>query len=174
MLPVFIYALLDPKNGATRYVGQTGNPDERLRKHLRAVKTCYSACWIRSLKKQGLTPVMEILDVVPDTEADFWECEYVQNFRERGFDLTNLADGGSTSRGVKFSPERRAKIKAARAKQIITPESNAKRSKTLKGREFSSEHRAKLSAAGKGRKFTPEHRAKISAARKKLWADKNK
>lgn len=66
---------------------------------------------------------MEILDVVPDNEADFWECEYIQNFRERGFDLTNIADGGGVPmRGKKHTEESKAKIRAASLKRKHTPE----------------------------------------------------
>lgn len=96
MRPVFIYALLDPITSAVRYAGQTVGPDRRLRTHIRQAneKQFHSACWVKSLLNRGLQPVMEILDVVPDTEADFWEREYIQNFRERGFDLTNATPGG--------------------------------------------------------------------------------
>lgn len=96
MRPVFIYALNDPITGVVRYCGQTIDPDVRLRKHIcEARKEKYHCpCWINSLLKKKLQPIMEILDVVPDSEADFWEREYIQNFRERGFDLTNITPGG--------------------------------------------------------------------------------
>lgn len=44
----------------------------------------------------------------------------------------------------KHSPESIIKIKLARARQIMTPESNIKRSKTLKGRTFSKESLEKM------------------------------
>lgn len=46
--------------------------------------------------------------------------------------------------GKKFSHESIEKIKLARAKQIISPESNKKRSETLKGRTFSPESIEKM------------------------------
>lgn len=115
MRPVFIYALLDPTTLVVRYAGQTVGPDKRLKQHIREAKKekYHSACWINSLINAGLKPIMEILDVVPDTEADFWEREYIQNFRERGFDLTNILDGGEkppSSLGRVRSPATRKKM----------------------------------------------------------------
>lgn len=96
MMPVFIYALDCPITGAARYVGQTVYPDRRLRRHINESRKekWHVHKWIKSLLSKNLRPIMEILDVVPDNEADFWEREYIQNFRERGFNLTNLTDGG--------------------------------------------------------------------------------
>jgi very-short-patch-repair endonuclease len=65
------------------------------------------------------------------------------------------------------SAESRDKIKAARAKQVITAETRAKMSAAMKGRRLtvhSAESRAKLAAAQTGKKATPETRAKMSAA----------
>lgn len=178
MSPVFIYALLDPVTLETRYVGQTVDPDTRLYNHLkRSNKNKYhSAYWICSLHEEGLTPLMEILDVVPDTEADFWEREYIQNFRERGFRLTNFSDGGSAPmRGKKHSPENRAKIGRPSPKRgkKLSAEIRAKMSishlgnKSNLGKKHTPEVRAKIQAAMLGRKVSPETRAKMSAARKR-------
>jgi hypothetical protein len=61
--------------------------------------------------------------------------------------LRNLTDGGEGVSGHVHSPETRAKLSAA-----------------LKGRNLSAEHRVNIGTAGKGRIFSPEHRARISAA----------
>ena len=45
----------------------------------------------------------------------------------------------------KHSEETKAKIRLARAKQVISPESNKKRSETQKGRVFSKESLRKMS-----------------------------
>lgn len=149
MKPVFIYTLNDPITGIVRYAGQTVDPDVRLTRHIRNARKDKYHCarWVQSLLLKNLHPVMEILDVVPDTEADFWEREYIQNFRERGFDLTNCTDGGegvtmtaevrakigAKSKGRRHSEETRAKIRAARAEQIFTPETQAKKSAAMSG-----------------------------------------
>lgn len=96
MKPIFIYALLDPANRVVRYAGKTDFPDRRIQVHIREATKLPTHCgrWINRLLAIGQKPVMEILDVVPDDEANFWEREYIQNFRDRGFDLTNETSGG--------------------------------------------------------------------------------
>lgn len=98
---------------------------------------------------------MEIIDVVPDTEADFWEREYIQNFREWDFNLTNFSEGGEAPmRGKKHSPESNEKNRLAHV-----------------GKKPSAETRGKLSLANSGeknrlfgKKLPKETCAKISAA----------
>lgn len=127
---------------------------------------------------------MEILDVVPNTEADFWEREYIQNFRERGFDLTNLTPGGGAGPGIfapffgkKHSLETIAKISDTNRGQKRSPETCAKIGATKLGKKASLETRAKLSDATSGeknpnfgKKHSPETRAKIGAARIRRFA----
>lgn len=128
MRPVFIYALNCPDTGKARYLGQTLCPDRRLYCHIRDArkgKKLYVSSWIKGLLSKNLLPILEILDVVPDTEADFWEIEYLQNFRERGFFLTNLAPGGKKGvviPGRKHSLETKLKIGKSNRGKIRTPE----------------------------------------------------
>lgn len=171
MEPIFIYALNCPVTGKTRYIGQTIDPDRRLEEHLAAKYVWHSARWIKSLRVKKMRPVMEILDVVPDTEADFWETEYIQSYLERGFDLTNiLAGGGAYARGWKHTPEVLAKISASQRGnkkwlgKTHSLETREKMSAANRGRKFSPEHRAKLGAAKRGKTLSPEHRAKMSAS----------
>lgn len=171
MQPIFIYTLVAP-SGEIRYVGQTPYPDRRLNHHICVAKKYqyHKARWISGLLETGLRPIMEIIDVVPDNEADFWEREYIQNYRERGFRLTNFSDGGEAPmRGKKHSPETRAKMRAARLGKKMSPEARAKMSAAGLGRKrppFSLETRAKMRAANLGKKLSPEHCAKLSLANK--------
>ena len=69
-----------------------------------------------------------------------------------GFAVKRLMNGNFS--GMKHTEETRALIKAKRALQVITEESNRKRSETLKGKKKparSEEHRMKLSEACKGK-----------------------
>lgn len=184
MYPVFIYTLNCPTTGIQRYCGQTINPDKRLRRHIIAARkeTYHCPCWINSLLKKNLRPIMEIIDVVPDTEADFWEREYIQNFRERGFDLANICSGGargftrgkpswnkgkpgppSPMKGKKFPPEVCAKMSAAQTGKKRSPEAIAKGAAKARGRKHSPQACAKVSAAQKGKKESPATCAAISA-----------
>lgn len=155
MYPVFIYTLNCPYTGQVRYAGQTVNPDRRLRSHINVSQKAewHVSRWIKKLLSNNLRPVMEILDVVPDNEADFWEREYIQNFRERGFDLTNLTDGGDgPNAGQKRPPEVGAKVSATKSGVALSPEHCAALSLAHLGNKPSEETRKKMSASQKERR----------------------
>lgn len=179
--PIFIYTLNCPITEQPRYLGKTDFPDRRLRVHLSAASTeqTHKGKWLRSLFKRGLKPVMEILDVVPDNEADFWEREYIQMYREAKSRLTNETDGGDGFRsgekhplfgvygpahprfGKKRSTESRAKQSATNAqnpnsgtfKPGLTPWN-----KGLAGQKLSKEICLKMSEAKKGIPWTKARR----------------
>ena len=71
----------------------------------------------------------------------------------------------SINKGIKKSPEHRAKISDARKGTKRSPETCAKISAAFKGRKRSPEFCAKMSAARKGRKHSPETLAKMCATR---------
>jgi hypothetical protein len=71
-----------------------------------------------------------------------------------------------------FSPEHRAKLRAAKLGKLRSPEIKAKISATLTGRRLSPEHRAKLRAAklgkpspNKGKRLSEERKAKLRTRR---------
>lgn len=79
---IAIYGLCAPDNDTIKYVGQTGNPEIRLKKHIVDAKrgNHYPVCqWIRDLLSKGQEPVMVILD--PDAykfsnaKEAAWTCE---------------------------------------------------------------------------------------------------
>jgi hypothetical protein len=90
-----------------------------------------------------------------------------------GFAVKRLLNGNFS--GMKHTDETKALIKAKRALQIMTEESNRKRSIALKGRIFTDEHKAKLKTnwhlshtkmpSFKGNKHSEESRKKMSEAR---------
>lgn len=162
MNAVFIYSLNCPITGAVRYVGKSKNPFTRLIQHISESKkeTNHRACWIRYLAEQGLRPLLEIVDEATSEHWQQLEVAYIEFFREQGCNLVNGTNGGEdpplfSRRGMKCSPEARAKISAAN-----------KGNKYCLGRKLSSEARAKLRAANEGKKHSPEARAKMSAAKK--------
>lgn len=172
MYPVFIYTLNCPTTGIVRYLGQTTNPDARLKDHLRNAglprkEKWHVYRWIKNLITKNLRPGMEILDVVPDIEADFWEREYIQNFRERGFDLTNITPGGD---GVGIGQNHPLFGKTGEQSPWFGRkhrlESRIKQRNAKIGTKLSLAHRTKISNAMKGRKRTPEHCANLSNALK--------
>jgi hypothetical protein len=92
----FIYSLEYPE-GNVRYIGKTIDPKRRLSGHLYPnvnEKGGRKGNWIKSLKKKGVRPIMNIIDIVSRENANFWEIHYISLFKSFGFDLTNNTFGG--------------------------------------------------------------------------------
>lgn len=162
MTQAVIYALLDPRDGAVRYVGKTGQRlSRRLAMHIRhAAKAQWPvSVWIRSLVEAGTTPEIHRLEIAGE---DWGACEqrWIDHFRAAGAELTNVTRGGTGCTGLAHTPEARAKIRAAATGRRHTPEAIAK----MKSHTFSEEHRRRISEAKKGKVvISPEQRAATSA-----------
>lgn len=96
MSTVFIYALTDPVTNIPRYIGKTGNPEERYKNHVNVARDLptHKRNWINKLKRQNLKPVMEILDEVSTDEWVFWEQYWISQFKVWGFNIVNHTEGG--------------------------------------------------------------------------------
>lgn len=159
-----VYGLVDPVSLRIRYVGRTVQSlRARLNKHLAAKRTAHVTSWITGLKRQGLDPVIVLLEVTaPDflqlCAAERWWIAYG---RASGWDLVNHTKGGDGQ-----PPDR-----------VNTLSANQKTAAALKGRTRTEEHRKKLSAAHStpemiaankarhiGRKRSQSTRDKIGAA----------
>lgn len=95
---VFIYALLDPRTAKIRYIGKTNNINRRYSQHLRArtdQKMTPVKAWIQSLIKQGLKPNMMVIDSCDESRWANLEREYIKRFRDEGYDILNISDGGN-------------------------------------------------------------------------------
>ncbi len=137
-----IYDLLDPKTFGIRYTGQTVQTlRERFRQHLCCnKKKLHSACWIKSLKNQGLKPIIrEFYRTEDPDEADSIEISLIAYYRSLGYDLTNHDGGGQTNR-------------------IVSNETRNKQREAKLGHKHSPEHCVKISDALKGRKKTADYR----------------
>ncbi len=190
----FIYALLDPRTGAIRYVGKADDPQKRLGDHLRQCKCgeSYRAHWLRQLLRDGLRPLLEVVDEVAQSEWAAVECAYVTFYKEQGCELVNATPGGdgmgagelhplfgrprspevraklsAANKGKTLSPEVRAKLRAAHNGKIFSPERCANMSAAQKGKPASAAKLVKLKAlhaANRGRRPTPEQTARKVAA----------
>jgi len=94
---VSIYALSDPRTREVRYVGKTTDPRQRLRQHSSDSRgrITPTKAWLRSLRRDGLTPIMQVLETCT---ADAWEereRHHIARLRAEGCRLTNLAEGGN-------------------------------------------------------------------------------
>lgn len=172
-MSVFIYALCDPNNGATRYVGKSQNPSGRLRDHLRDISDRRLPRWLRSLN--GIRPALVVLEEVLDS-ADWQAAErrWIARFHEDGASLCNHTDGGdgilnaTSDTRAKISKSRRADWQNPERRPFLlsvlrSPARRAAISAALRGRRKSPEWVAKLPQNKRGRVLTAAQRAKISA-----------
>lgn len=94
LAPWIIYALVDPRNNAIRYVGRAYEPQIRLGEHLRNVDGANGVKyrWLRELKKHGMLPRLEVLEGVYGSleDADARERVWIQRFINAGAELTNI------------------------------------------------------------------------------------
>jgi len=115
----YIYALIDPRDNAPKYIGKADDLKKRLRKHLGEKAGTKKTNWLRLLFKMGLKPIIEEIDYVDKNEWQFWEKYYISLYRSWGFDLKNGTVGGDG--GCRpHSEETKVKIRAIRALQVNT------------------------------------------------------
>lgn len=107
ILTTNIYTLADPVSGDIRYVGKANDVAKRYRLHVRKDEHTLKSRWIAGLKKRGLLPVVEVLDVVPRSEWQFWEQHWIQVVRGWGFRLVNGDNGGLGSDRLSDALKRR-------------------------------------------------------------------
>jgi len=185
-----VYALVDPRTAEVRYVGKTIRGVERIREHTQSSsldrEETYKARWIRSLRRDGLAPVIRILEAQPTRkQLNEAEVRWIAYGRESGWPLTNLTDGGEGALGrnpesiAKFrakmighpvSAETRAKISAANKIAYASPKLRKLVGDRARGKELSPEARALISAAGVRRFEDPVARARQGEAQRRRFA----
>lgn len=111
----FIYTLSDI-NGDVRYIGKSNTPRKRLYSHIKECKTSnksHKINWIKSLILKDELPIMEVLDEVIEENWEFWEQYWIEQFRQWGFNLTNISIGG-TNNNYKRSIETKQKMRVSK------------------------------------------------------------
>lgn len=181
----YIYALLCPQ-GEIRYIGKTNRPERRLLQHVSAARTGtanhHCARWIRALLRKGETPTMEVLYEVPAGED--WkahETHQIKTFKELGFSLTNIGEGGEGTFDMrpeavaarvakalitKATPEYKEKIQDSYARPWRNPEIRASRLKAMAEARSRPGQYEKRVAQAKEIASRPEVKAKRSLASK--------
>jgi group I intron endonuclease len=172
----FIYGLVDPLSSQIRYIGKADNPAKRYFRHLREnIKNprTHKECWIASLLKNNLKPILEIIE---ETDAASWverEKYYIAYYKSKKVDLTNATDGGEdppNATGRKISEEHKAillscnlgKKRSLETRQRISEAVKKNHVRYWKNKKFSKEHRNNLSIAKKGRRHTEEEKKNLS------------
>jgi len=186
---VFIYGLIDPRNNQLRYIGKSIDPPKRLKDHIKESKGSrrnnHNYNWIRQLLAEGLRPVLEILEEIPEDDWREREMDWISAARIVGLELTNRTDGGEgvssyTNRGRTISDEHRENLSKALKGRVFTEEQKRNMSKNRRGKgrgnknalgyKHTEETKQRVSATlkareqptyWKGKTFSEEHRRKI-------------
>ncbi len=88
-----IYALVDPRDDTIHYVGRTINAKLRLQQHLQEVTTNKKKGeWLEELKKAGMSPRMEILEIIEckEEDAERHEVRWIKHLLSACAPLTNI------------------------------------------------------------------------------------
>jgi hypothetical protein len=110
--PWHVYTLSDPRNGAVRYVGCSGDAERRLKGHCSEARRdedkSPKSLWIRELMNESLLPVVKVIE---SGRGDSWysaESRWTTHFLDEGCDLVNV-------RYAKIGPRLAAVIRQALA-----------------------------------------------------------
>lgn len=168
-LTILLYVLVDPRDGTVRYVGKTKYTlKDRLRRHLTNPRNNHLACWVRSLKELGLTPIIEEIERVEDSNDKDWqrlERYWISFYRNMECYLVNLDSGGTG--GKLRSEETKMKIGNGNRGKKQSPEVVEARRQRMLGRKLTPEHVANMSKSKKGipvGKYSPERVEKTAKA----------
>ena len=153
---MFIYALVCPITEVIRYVGKSNNPKRRVRNHIRELKLVektgqynHRQSWLKSLKDNGLNPVLVVLESVTEENWQEREMYWISFYLNLGCKLTNSTSGGDG--GLNPSELTRKKM-----------------SDRKKGKPLSVEHKKRMSESQKARYQDPNERLKSSLYSKEI------
>lgn len=172
MKEVYIYTLTtkeEPSN--IRYVGKTTNLNDRLKRHLSGYylsENTYKARWLKKILKEGKTPIIEILDVVLESDWQFWEQYWIAQLKAWNFKLTNTTLGGD---GLVLTQEIINKRSQKLIGRKLTKETvkkigtTRKKNAEIRGYWTSEDTKEKIKNSLTGYKHTEETKNKLSNIR---------
>jgi len=99
---VYIYVLKHPTTNEIKYVGKTINLKRRYYSHIQDSKRLvnnkrYLLNWIRSLLKENLKPVMEVIEICEISNWQEREIYWINHYRMTNSKLCNICDGGENN-----------------------------------------------------------------------------
>lgn len=153
-----VYALVDSRDiYSVRYIGITNSPRDRLGMHYSQAKRegWKKSRWIQSVLAADASVLMWIFaEQLSQTDAKRMEISLIAGYRDLGFRLMNLTDGGDGVQGVKQSAETRAKKSAA-----------------MTGKKKSREQVERMRASKTGVKCSENAKRNMSESHLKRYAD---
>lgn len=184
---VYIYVLIDPRNGDFRYVGKTNNKNkhslpQRLNVHLHDTKINHKVSWIKSLHALGLKPTIEVIEEC--SMADWIEAErfWIVQLRALGYNLTNLAIGGEGSGSTSLETRKKLselgktrlsdpKVREKHLERFLSPENQKKKAAALRRLMKIPSERKRIMAKRMATIKTKEYKARFSQIQKNRFSD---
>lgn len=162
----YIYALVDG-SGMPFYIGKSKSPKKRLKRHVYDAKNLglnYPVHnKIRKLLREELGLDIEIVEGnIGEDRIDERELFWIKEYRNKGYRLFNVADGGEGGKGM--TPEMQKAAAEKRRGRVISEVTRRRISEARKGIQFSDEHRNKLSEARRKRVTSETTKLKMSEA----------
>lgn len=153
-----VYCLIDPKTNQVRYIGKSSYGLYRPKTHLRPSVYMNSTppvyAWIRDLAKDGLSPIIEVLEEC-DTEAQCYAAEthYMRAFGCEGEPLLNILRNFTyKAPRVAFTSERKqqSRLASKRKKSVVNLTTGEKFLSTREAAEaYGCDHRGICRACNK-------------------------
>ena len=174
----FIYLLRDDLSGRIRYIGKTiqSLPD-RLDRHVSAARRGMPQHVARWIKKVNYGVSIEEVECCDIHLLDSAERRWIEFFRARSEDLTNIRSGGEGGGGFTLTAEQRAKIAASNVRRFSDPaarervsESNRTRPRSKGPISWSADGRERIRRAN-SRPKTDAEKLAMSVAQKRRYED---
>ena len=154
---VYIYGLVDPRDGHFKYVGKTTNARKRLNNHLQPrqlAKNNPRTAWLKHLLSLGLKPTMVILDEIDEEHWEERERYWIKYFSDIGYELKNSTTGGEgLERGHKMPEGFGANLSRKLSGRAKGEEHKKHISEALTGQHKPESQRTVLSVAKQGRSY---------------------
>jgi hypothetical protein len=169
----YVYAHLKPGTDEVFYIGRGQKS--------RIIDKCINKrndYWKRIVNKYGGFDYFKIEEGLTNDQANQLEMYWIAQFRNWGFNLVNMTDGGEGCVGKKLTKEQieGIRLRALGNKRNVgrrcSEETKKKISQSNKGRSLTKEQRENLIKLHTGRKASDETKKKMSESHKGLntWA----